>query len=171
MKASFLICFFFLCVYTHVCIRNIGKIWFGYTSSEMTSYFEISFRSFLWKKETTNCYSCSSPSWWKQKWYWWWWSQIRGINQKQTKGEVIESETVVDIDESNSCESEEDEAKDSATKGRKLNAKVKGKKAYLSWSKGMKLGNLGNFFANSHALISMRKEAVQQKSYFIATQI
>ena len=85
MKASFLICCFFLCVYTHVCIRNIGKIWFGYTSSEMTSYFEISFRSFLWKKETTNCYSCSSPSWWKQKWYWWWWSQIRGINQKQNQ--------------------------------------------------------------------------------------
>ena len=94
-----------------------------------------------------------------------------GSIKSKTKGEVIESETVVDIDESNSCESEEDEAKDSATKGRKLNAKVKGKKAYLSWSKGMKLGNLGNFFANSHALISMRKEAVQQKSYFIATQI
>ena len=50
---------FFL--YTHAYITNTGKIWFGHTSPETVSYFEISFSSFYGKNKVQAVIPVAAP--------------------------------------------------------------------------------------------------------------
>lgn len=51
-------CFF---LYTHAYITNTGKIWFGHTSPETASYFEISFSSFYGKNKVQAVIPVAAP--------------------------------------------------------------------------------------------------------------
>ena len=119
----------------HFCPLHNENVWFGYTSPETSSYFEISFSSFYGEKKVQAVIPVAVPVDGNKSDIGDGGDESDWSIESEVEEKVIEIETEEDTEESDSSESE-DEATGSATNGGKPKAKAKGKKANLSWSKG-----------------------------------
>ena len=119
----------------HFCPLHNEKLWFGYTSPERCSYFEISFSSFYGEKKVQAVIPVAVPVDGNESDIGDSGDESDRLIESEVEEKVIEIETEEDTEESDSSESE-DEATGSATNGRKLKAKAKGKKSELVMVKG-----------------------------------